>query len=242
MARKPRVAPGGIVYHVLNRGVGRRTIFRSPRDFDAFEKALHAALDRFPKMRLLAYCLMGNHWHLVLWPAADAPGGLLSRFMQWLTVTHTRRWHAHRRAVGEGALYQGRFRSFPVQQDQHLLIVIRYVERNALRARLVRRAQDWPWSSLHRREHGSAEGSEWLLKVSDWPCEQPPSDHARWTRQVNEPQTDREIEALRRSIGRGSPFGSATWAQRVAARLNLQSSLRDPWRPRRGTAQPPRRK
>jgi hypothetical protein len=88
-------------------------------------------------MRLLAYCLMPNHFHLLVWPRAD---GDLSQFLRWLTVTHTQRWHAHHRTAGTGHLYQGRFKSFPVQSDEHFLTVCRYVERNALRANLVGRA------------------------------------------------------------------------------------------------------
>jgi putative transposase len=96
-------------------------------------------------MRLLSYCLMPNHWHLVLWPRAD---GELSDFGHWLTLTHTQRWHAHYHNVGTGHLYQGRFKSFPVARDEHFLQLCRYVERNPLRAGLVRRAEAWQWGSL----------------------------------------------------------------------------------------------
>jgi putative transposase len=81
---------------------------------------------------------MPNHWHLVLWPRKK---GELSEFMRWLTVTHTQRWHASHRTSGTGPLYQGRFKSFPIEDDDHLLAVVRYVERNALRAKLVARAE-----------------------------------------------------------------------------------------------------
>src|SRR5437016_3026846 len=136
MPRPLRQDIGGIVYHVLNRRAARQIMFETDADYFAFEKVLAQAVKKF-NMRLLAYCIMGNHWHLVLWPRDDRE---LSRFMQWLTVTHMRRWHAHRKSVGSGPLYQGRFKSFPVQSDDHLVIVIRYVERNPLRAKLVSRA------------------------------------------------------------------------------------------------------
>ena len=96
-------------------------------------------------MRLLGWCVMPNHWHLLAWPRED---GALGRFMQRLTVTHARRWQEHTRRVGEGHVYQGRYKSFPVQSDEHFLTVLRYVERNALRAGLVDRAEDWRWGSL----------------------------------------------------------------------------------------------
>ena len=142
------VAEGGLVYHALNRANARQTIFDDDGDYEAFERVLAEAVDRHV-MRLLAYCVMPNHFHLVLWPRAD---GDLSRFMRWLTLTHTQRWHAHHHTAGTGHLYQGRFRSFPVQDDGHLLTLCRYVERNALRAGLVGRAEDWRWGSLHRSQ------------------------------------------------------------------------------------------
>ncbi len=102
-------------------------------------------------IRLLAYCLMPNHWHMVLWPRKD---GEMTEFLRWLTTTHSQRLHAHRHTSGYGHIYQGRFKSFPIEQDESLLVVLRYVERNALRAKLVERAQDWRWCSLWRRING----------------------------------------------------------------------------------------
>jgi putative transposase len=122
-------------------------------DFEAFEKVLIQAVAR-TKTRLLAYCVLPNHWHLVVWPRGD---GELSRFVGWLTLTHTQRWHAQRRSAGAGHLYQGRFKSFPIQEDEHLFTVARYVERNALRAKLVEQAEEWQWCSLYRWRRGSAE-------------------------------------------------------------------------------------
>src|SRR6202048_151807 len=126
MPRRLRHAVGGYVYHVLNRAVGRFKVFPKATDFDAFVRVLAEAHDWTP-MRLLAYCVMSNHWHLVLWPRKD---GELSEFMRWLTVTHTQRWHACHHTQGTGPLYQGRFKAFPIAEDDHLLTVMRYVERN----------------------------------------------------------------------------------------------------------------
>ncbi len=100
-----------------------------PADYHAFERILAEGLERYP-CRILSYQLMSNHWHLVVWPKGD---GDLSRFMAWVTLTHTQRWHAHRDSAGTGHVYQGRFKSFPVQEDDHLYTVCRSVERNALR-------------------------------------------------------------------------------------------------------------
>ncbi len=133
MGRPLRSAEGGLIYHALNRANARLTIFADEGDYLAFERILAEAVAR-QQMRLLGYCLMPNHFHLLLWPRGD---GDLSRFMRWLTLTHTQRWHAHRHSAGSGHLYQGRFKSFPVQGDAYFYTVCRYVERNALRAGLV---------------------------------------------------------------------------------------------------------
>jgi len=223
MARSPRIDVGGIAYHVINRRVAREILFEDDGDYAAFEKALDETTRAIPAMRVVSYCLMPNHWHLVLWPKRD---GELSAFMQRLTVTHMRRWHAHRGSTGSGPVYQGRFKSFPIEQDEHLLRVCRYVERNALRARKVRQARNWPWCSLARRL--APQQPAWLMRAEDWPVEMP----ANWEELVDEPQTQEEVDALRRSVNRGTPFGTPAWQHRTATRLKLQSSLRDPWRPK----------
>src|ERR1051325_2400699 len=155
MPRGRRNACGGVIYHVLNRAVARIKIFRSQGDYLAFERTLEEAHRRLA-VPILAYCVMPTHWHLVLYPKRD---GDLSEFMYWLTLTHVQRWRTSHDTIGDGPLYQGRFKSFAIQDDSHLLTVLRYVERNPLRARLVRRAEEWKWSSLHRRVDGTVEGS-----------------------------------------------------------------------------------
>jgi len=224
MARRLRIDVGGIVYHVLNRRAGRLPLFKKDEDYAAFEKVLDEAFSKVP-MRVLSYCLMPSHWHLVLWPRQD---GQLSRFMQWLTTTHLRRWHAHRGTRGTGPVYQGRFKSFPIEKDRHFLTVCRYVERNALRANLVERAEDWLWSSLARRRQKNA-AAPWLAPLARWPVAPP----RNWTAFVNRAETAAELAALRSSVTRGAPYGDAAWQRRTAARLGLQSALRAPGRPRR---------
>src|SRR5579872_200365 len=166
MPRTNRVTPGGMVFPVLNRGVGRMRLFDSDADYLAFENILEETFVVQP-MRLLSYCLMPNHWHFVLWPKED---GDLAAFMQRLTVTHVTRWQRHKKRVGYGHVYQGRFKSFPVSSDEYFFQVVRYVERNALRAGLIRQAERWRWSSLWRRESGTASSNR------SWPsgrCRRP---------------------------------------------------------------------
>ncbi len=115
MPRSSRVTPGGMVFHVLNRGVGRMRLFHKDAEYQALEDILQEVLAVQP-MRICSYCLMPNHWHFVLWPEHD---GDLPAFMQRLTVTHVTRWRRHRRQVGYGHVYQGRFKSFPIAADDH---------------------------------------------------------------------------------------------------------------------------
>ncbi len=227
MGRPLRAAEGGLIYHALNRANARLAIFTDDGDFAAFERVLAEAVTRFD-MRLLAFCTMPNHFHLLLWPRGD---GDLSRFMNWLTLTHTQRWHAHHRTTGSGHLYQGRFKSFPVQSDEHFLTVCRYVERNALRAGLVDQAESWRWGSLWRRQGGAAAVGP---RLSPWPVDCPPD----WTWRVNTPLSGAEEEAVRRCIRRGQPYGTKTWQARTAARLGLESTFRPQGRPPK---KPPKR-
>lgn len=220
MPRTPRAAVGGMVYHVLNRANARLSIFEKPDDYEAFETVLAQAHRQVP-MRTLAWCVLPNHWHLLLWPRRDED---LPEFMHWLTLTHTHRWHSVRQSIGTGHIYQGRYKSFAVQSDEHYLTACRYVERNALRANLAGRAQDWRWGSLWRRVCGDPLQRELL---SEGPVDLP----ADWVRLVNQPQNDQELAALRQSIARGRPYGQAVWVQRTARRLGLLSTLRPRGRP-----------
>jgi putative transposase len=220
MPRPPRADEAGGLYHALNRGNSRAAIFRKDADFEAFENILSEGLERF-QINLFAYQLMPNHWHLVLRSLKD---GEMSRFLRWVSGTHTMRYHAHYHTSGEGHVYQGRYRSFPIQEDEHFLTVCRYVERNALRAELVRKAQGWRWGSLWR----------WLQKtepdpplLSPWPIPRA----ANWVQRVNEPLTGPELARVRLSAVRGRPFGEAEWVDKIAKRHGLDSTLRPRGRP-----------
>jgi putative transposase len=175
------------------------------------------------RMRLLADGLTLNPWHLLLWPAGD---GDLSRFVRWLTLTHTQRWHAHHHTAGSGHLDQGRFKSFPVQSDAHFGTVCRSVERNAVRAGLVARAEVWRWGSLWRAQPSPAAPGPSLSK---WPVERP----ADWVERVNRALTPAEEESVRRSLQRGQPFGDPRWQTLTATRLGLGSTLQPRGRPRK---------
>ncbi|MEO0476038.1 MAG: transposase [Planctomycetota bacterium] len=221
MPRAKRVTPGGYVYHALNRGVGRVTIFNKPEDYQGFAQVLMETCDRKPEVELLCYCIMPNHWHLLLRPKR---GGDLSEFMRLLTVTHTQRYHAQYHTEGTGPVYQGRFKSFPIQDDAHFLTAARYVERNALRAKLVERAEDWLWSSLHARRKGPED-----VRLAEWPVQG--GVPRQWLRTVNAALTQKELDAMRRCVKRGRPLGEERWVEQTAAKMGL--SLRGPGRPRK---------
>jgi putative transposase len=218
MPRTARAAVGGLCYHVINRGNARGEVFHKPEDYASFCRLVQEAADRV-RMRVLAYCLMPNHFHLALWPRQD---GDLSRFMQWLLTAHVRRYHRHYRSGGH--VWQGRFKAFPIQQDDHLVTVLRYIERNPLRAGLVANAEDWLWSSLRGRDDASYDRSP---PMHASPVRLP--DH--WVRIVNAPMTETEVARVRQSVNRGTPFGTGGWVQRTAARLGLEASLRPRGRP-----------
>ncbi len=224
MGRALRTDVGGQVYHVLNRANARATIFAKKADYESFEAILEEAKEK-AGMRILSYCVMPNHWHLVLYPRQD---GDLAKFVNWLTLTHTQRWHAAHDTVGQGHVYQGRYKSFLCEEDAHFIQLVRYVERNPLRARLVARAEDWQWGSLWRRLHGTPAQKKLL---DEWPVPMPKG----YVQLVHEPQSSDEVDAMRASINRGSPYGSDGWRSNAIQKFNLEATLRPRGRPKKGT-------
>ena len=220
MPRTARASRGGYCYHILNRGNGRQEVFHNAGDYAAFLKLLSEASERLP-MRLLAYCLMPNHFHLVVWPKKN---GELSRWMQWLLTSHVRRYHRHYDSSGH--VWQGRFKAFPIEQDEHLLNVIRYVERNPVRAKSlpVRKVSRWPWSSAGIPPRDITKP---LLDPGPVPRGK------KWLEWVNQTLDDSDLKELRESINRGRPFGSEVWQQRTAKKLELESAMRPRGRPRK---------
>ena len=217
MPRTARASIAGMWYHVLNRGNRRETVFHKPADCDAFVKAKAESTARLP-MDLLGYCLMPNHFHLVIRPHAD---GDLGRWVRWLLVAHAQRYHRHYHTTGH--VWQGRYKAFLVQDDDHRVGVLRYVERNALRAELVVRAEDWKWSSLP----GWFSGDPLL-----WRGEVSVRDE-RWLDRVNEPLSAGDLRRLRLSAEQGQPYGEESWTKATAQRLGLESTLRSRGRPRK---------
>ncbi len=224
MPRPRRADEAGGIYHALNRGNRRATIFHCDEDYWAFENILSEALEQYD-VKIFSYQLMPNHYHLILRPEVD---GEMGRFMKWIGGTHTMRYNFHYEKVGQGHVYQQRFKSFPIQDDSHFYVACRYVERNALRAGLVERAENWRWGSLNRMTH-LPERSPQLL--SPWPIARP----ADWVEHVNTPLTQSELDAIRQCTQRGQPFGTPVWVEAIVERLGLGSTLRSRGRPKKPT-------
>ena len=218
MPRPPRLIIANECYHVLNRANRKAEVFHGSADYMAFIQLMEKAQLRL-EVPIFAFCLMPNHVHLVVRPAAD---GDVTRWMQWLFTTHARHYHAKHGTTGH--VWQGRYKHVPVQSDHHLLTVMRYVERNAMRAKLVSRAQDWRWGSLNWRDCNRTPP---MLANSPTPL---PS---AWTEFVNQPQTAAELEAIRTSVNRQRPFGDAVWVREKARNAGLEQTLVGIGRPRR---------
>jgi len=199
----------------MNRAAKKSRLFETNSDYRAFRDLTAEAIVRFD-IALFAYIVMPNHWHFLLSSRVD---GGLSRFMHWLEVTHARRWGLAKGVDGQGAVYQGRFKAIPIQTERHFIWVCRYVERNALRANLVERAEEWHWSSLWQRQNTSVGP-----RLSTWPVNEP----VDWLGHVNAPQTDAEVEAFRRAVNLGRPFGDEEWLRTIG-----QIRSRPRGRPRR---------
>jgi putative transposase len=222
MPRTARAIAAGYCYHVLNRGNKKGRIFHEPADYAQFQALIVRAQDRL-ELPLLAACLMPNHIHLVVQPRSASD---LARWMHWVFTTHVR-WH-HAKYSTTGRLWQGRFKAFVIQADQHLLTVMRYVERNALRANLVERAEDWRWGSLAWRRSPSG------IALGNSPAPLPPY----WRHLVNEPQTAAEMAEIRTCVNRQRPFGAENWVAAQAEALGVDQSLAPMGRPRKSRRVP----
>jgi putative transposase len=223
MPRTARVIVANYCYHILNRGNQKARVFHEPADYEQFLALIHLAQERL-YLPILAACLMPNHFHLVVQPRAAED---LSRWTQWLFTTQVRWQHAKNRTTGR--IWQGPFKSFLCQTDHHLLTVMRYVERNALRANLVERAEDWRWGSLAWRSAHRPPA-----RIHESPVALP----SYWRHLVNEPQTAMELAAIRNSVNRQSPFGDESWVLEKAWETGIEQTLQPVGRPRKSRSLP----
>lgn len=219
MPRRQRHGTGGLVFHVINRSARRLRLFDDDSDYRMLLECFAEAQKR-ASVRVFAYCLMPNHFHLIVRPDED---GQLSEFMRLGTGRHSVRWHWKRGTQGGGCVYQGRYGAFPIQTNRYFLNACSYVEANALRSAMVRRAEDWPWSSLWARTKNCH-----ILPLSEWPI-LPPGD---WIEYVNEQHRDEDLGAIHRSLSHSRPLGEPDWVAAVATSLGLRTGRR-PGRPKK---------
>ncbi|HEX4147415.1 MAG TPA: transposase [Pirellulales bacterium] len=226
MPRPLRPVDDGLIYHVINRGNNRQPVFSQKGDFEAFLNSLAEIKQRKP-FELYGYCLLNNHFHLLLRPK-DAS---ISRIMQSLLISHTQRYHKHHRSSGH--VWQGRFKSPVIQNDEHLLAVLRYIEANPLRAKIVNRAEDYAWSSY--RAHGLGEAHELLdpLRTYDELSPYPAVRQRRWAELVHAPLAEPTLAAIRRSNSGSLPYGDPNWIKRLSKTLQLDLTVRPRGRPRK---------
>jgi putative transposase len=220
MPRRIMSGTAGLTFHVINRGVRKLRLFDHAGDYRAWLRAFAEAQERVP-VDVFAYCLMPNHFHLVVRPRED---GHLAEFMRLGTVTHSMRWHQYRASGGTGAVYQGRYKAFPVQSNHYFYNVCRYVEANAFRGSLVPRAEDWPWGSLSVRCN-KCKG----LVLCEWPILQP----LDWLELVNQHTPGEELDRIRRSIRKNIPLGDPDWSLASASSLGMLKGFRERGRPRK---------
>ncbi len=207
----------GICYHIISRGNRKATVFHSPSDFRHFIRILLQGQKR-SKMRILAYAIMPNHFHIVIWLHE---GGNIAKWMHWLLTKHVKAYAEKYETTGR--IWQGRYKSFPICEDDHLLTVIRYVERNPLTAGLVQAAEDWQWSSLRGRMQRSKDS---LITPSPLTL---PED---WQSFVNEPLFPKEYSRFENSIAKGVPLGPQDWKDQMVEKLRLQRTIRNAGFPR----------
>jgi len=226
MPRPLRPIADGLVYHVINRGNNRQNVFRKESDYRAFLKTLYELKERKP-FELYGYCLMSNHFHLLIRPRGDS----ISRIVQSLLVSHTRRYHKHHKSGGH--VWQGRFKSPVIQDDAHVLTVLRYIEANPLRAKLVRNAGAYVWSSF--RFHGLGEANELINTLVTYDELSPYAAvrQRKWVEKVHTPLDGRAEAAVRRSVETGLPYGERTWVEKLAKRLDIDLTTRPRGRPRK---------
>lgn len=221
MPRAARVDVGEEIYHVINRANGRLRIFDTDADYQLFEQLLLDTKE-LVNMRILAYTIMSNHWHLVLQPHND---GDLGSFMHRLTNAHTRKVHARTDTNGSGHLYQGRYKSFLVDSEKYLLAVIKYVERNAVRAKLVPSCEVWRWGSAWRRINGTWQQKK---RLDQMPISLP-SDYVGW---INTPDRQDDLDGIRVSVNKSMPYGREQWVENMVTKHHLESTMKSPGRPK----------
>ena len=227
MGRPPRTIGDDLIYHALNRGNNGQRVFEDDDDLHVFSQTMRQTQTRYP-FRLYGYCLMPNHFHLLLKPE---PGVSISRVLQSITVAHT--WRHHKRHRSLGHVWQGRFKSPVIQEDEHFWTVLRYIEANPVRAKLVEDPSEYRWSSYGAHALGKVEPL--LTELPGWNDlgSTEKQRRTRWRAKVVGEIAEDELNAVRTSARLGRPFGSTSWTEATARRLGIPLGDRPRGRPRK---------
>ena len=218
MPRQARDVASGYIYHVLNRGNRKQTVFHKEKDYNEFLELMKKAKEKFP-IKIFAFCLMPNHYHFALMPLqADH----LSKWIHWLLTVHAGRYHFHYQTSGH--IWQNRFKNILVQDDYHFSTVLKYIERNPVRAGFVNSPCDWPWSS-YKESLGE--------KLNGLLDERPIKLQTGWEEFVNFPIETKELENLRKCIKLRLPYGDDEWKNEISEKLGIQCFPKPRGRPRK---------
>jgi putative transposase len=215
----PRIARGladNQIYHVINRGNRRETIFHDSYDYDKFLKLIKEAKDLY-QIKIYAYCLMPNHYHLVIYTKVAES---LSLSMHKINSSYVR--YYNQRYKVSGHLWQGRYKSFIVQEEAYLLTLLRYVEANPLRAKIVKDCIAYKYSSAKIRieeiEDSILDGSPINLPEN-------------WNEYINNKESKSNLGAIKNSLDRQAPLGDENWCYRVSKKYGLESTITPRGRP-----------
>ncbi|MFN9640213.1 MAG: hypothetical protein ACK56W_09380 [Pirellula sp.] len=219
MGRSPRISEGGFVYAVDCRGLGGKALFRNDDEYESFKGLVQESVEKL-EPRLLAYCLLPKRWSAILVPRRD---GDLSRWVGWLTSVHSMRRRSVSKGKSVGGLYERRFRSFPIQDNERLLEAIQFVE-SLGKSKKLTSGEVYPWSSQHDRSQ---------QKLPDWMASPPIAFPTDWVQRSQKPLSEEISDRLENCMERGCPYGDAHWVQRTAVRFKLESTLRRRGRPKK---------
>lgn len=227
MARTRRIAAPNLPHHLCQRGHNGRQVFFRPRDHEVYLQALADFRDE-TSIRVYGYCLMTNHVHLIVDPGSNAAN--LSLLMKRLAGRHTRR--LNRIQQFSGTIWGGRFKCSPIETERYLLACLRYVDLNPVRARMVKLAEDYAWSSY--RAHVGDVDCEWLdVDPVNAELRDRTERFERYRRFVAEGESELELRFIRESLQRGHVTSSDEFAKALAGKAGFVLPERGPGRKRK---------
>lgn len=232
MPRKARVVVPDTPHHIVQRGHNHQTVFAHDDDYQYYLGNLFEWKTKFG-CKVYAWCLMTNHIHLIIQSGTETEG--LSKLMKRLAGRQTR--YVNRLERRTGSLWEGRFKSSPIETNTYLLACSRYIELNPVRARMVASPEDYRWSSyrmksgLQEQKGLDLDGCYLALGSTSEKCAE------RYKAWVETGVSESEIRLIRESLQYGHPTGSQRFAEEIEQKLDIRLSLNKPGRPRKRDSQ-----